>query len=123
MRNGYSSSEWLYSGEISRDKIINIPQILIDCLALLKQAEFQGKDKEILRQIEQEVLDLAISEEEINQDNYRLEYSAHNDLKNDLTIDRAYEITNGQISYRDTNMQQIAIRSLAEMTLNKRKIA
>ena len=122
MRNGYSSSEWLYSGEISRDKIINIPQILIDGLALLKQAEFQGKDKEILRQIEQEVLDLAISEEEINQDNYRLEYSAHNDLKNDLTIDRAYEITNGQISYRDTNMQQIAIRSLAEMTLNKRKI-
>ena len=122
MRNGYSSSEWLYSGEISRDKIINISQILIDGLALLKQAEFQGKDKEILRQIEQEVLDLAISEEEINQDNYRLEYSAHNDLKNDLTIDRAYEITNGQISYRDTNMQQIAIRSLAEMTLNKRKI-
>ena len=65
---------------------------------------------------------MAISGEKINQDNYRLEYSAHNDLKNELTIDRAYEITNGQISYRDTNMQQIAIRSLAEMTLNKRKI-
>ena len=122
MRNGYSSSEWLYSGRISQDKIINIPQILIDSLALLKQAEFQGKDKEILREIEQEVLGLAISGEEINQDNYNLEYSAHNDLKNDLTIDRAYEITNGQISYRDTNMQQMAIRSLAEMTLNKRKI-
>ena len=122
MRNGYSSSEWLYSGEISQDKIINIPQILIDSLALLKQAEFQGKDKEILIEIEQEVLKLAISGEEINQDDYMLEYSAHNDLKNDLTIDRAYEITNGQISYRDTNMQQIAIRSLAEMTLNKRKI-
>ena len=122
MRNGYSSSEWLYSGRISQDKIINIPQILIDSLALLKQAEFQGKDKKLLREIEQAVLRLAISEEEINQDDYMLEYSAHNDLKNDLTIDRAYEITNGQISYRDTNMQQIAIRSLAEMTLNKRKI-
>ena len=122
MRNGFSSSEWLYSGEIPQDKIINIPQILIDSLALLKQAEFQGKDKELLREIEQEILRLAISGEEINQDNYRLEYSTHNNLKNDLTIDRAYEITNGQISYRDTNMQQIAIRSLAEMTLNKRKI-
>ena len=122
MRNGYSSSEWLYSGKISQDKIINIPQILIDSLALLKQAEFQGKDKKLLREIEQEVLRLAISEEELNQDDYMLEYSAHNDLKNDLTIDKAYEITNGQISYRDTNMQQIAIRSLAEMTLNKRKI-
>ena len=122
MRNGYSSSEWLYSGKISQDKIINIPQILIDSLALIKQADFQGKDKEILRKIEQEILRMAISGEEINQDKYKLKYSKHNDLKSDLTIDRAYEITNGQISYRDTNMQQIAIRSLAEMTLNKRKI-
>ena len=122
MRNGFSSSEWLYSGRISQDKIINIPQILIDSLALLKQAEFQGKGKEIIRKIEKEVLALAISGEEINQENYQLEYSAHNDLKNDLTIDKAFEITNGEISYRDTNMQQIAIRSLAEMTLNKRKI-
>ena len=122
MRNGYSSSEWLYSGKVSQDSIINIPQILIDSLTLLKQAEFQGKDKQILRKIEQKVLKLAISGEKINQHKYILEYSAHNDLKNDLTIDRAYEITNGHISYRDTNMQQIAIRSLAEMTLNKRKI-
>lgn len=122
MRNGFSSSEWLYSGDIAKDKIINIPQILIDSLALLKQAEFQGKNRERLRQIEQEVLSLAVSGTEINQDNYKLEYSPHNDLRNDLTIDIAYEITNGQISYRDTNMQQIAIRSLAEMTLNKRKI-
>ena len=122
MRNGYSSSEWLYSGKIFQDKIINIPQILIDSLALLKQADFQGKNKEILREIEQEILRMAISGEEINQDKYKLKYSIHNDLKSDLTIDRAYEITNGQISYRDTNMQQIAIRSLAEMILNKRKI-
>ena len=122
MRNGFSSSEWLYSGSISQDKILNIPQILIDSLSLLKQAEFQGKDKEILRKIEQDVLKLVISGTEINQDAYQLEYSAHNDLRNDLTIDRAYKMTNGQISYRDTNMQQIAIRSLAEMTLNKRKI-
>ena len=47
------NSEWLYSGKISQDKIINIPQILIDSLALLKQADFQGKNKEILREIEQ----------------------------------------------------------------------
>lgn len=122
MRNGYSSSEWLYSGEIAQNKIIDIPQILIDSLSLLKQAEFQGKDKEILRRIEQEILRLAVSGAKIDQADYQLEYSAHDDLKNDLTIDKAYEITDGQISYRDTNMQQIAIRSLAEMTLNKRRI-
>ncbi len=122
MRNGYSSSEWLFSGTIAQDKIIDIPQILVDSLALIKQAEYQGKDKELLKRIEQEILSLAILGAKINQDNYKLEYSSHNDLKNDLTIDRAYEITNGKISYRDTNMQMTAIRSLAEMTLNKRKI-
>ena len=67
-------------------------------------------------------MNLALSGTKINQDNYQLEYSAHNSLKNDLTIDKAFEITGGQISYRDTNMQMIAMRSVAEMTLNKRKI-
>ena len=122
MRNGYSSSEWLYSGKIEQEKLIDIPKILVDALALVKQAEFQGKDKEILKEVEQEILSLAVYGTEINQDNYQLEYSAHNNLKSALTIDKAFEITGGQISYRDTNMQMTAIRSVAEMTLNKRKI-
>lgn len=122
MRNGYSSSEWLYSGKIEQEKLIDLPKILVDALALVKQAEFQGKDKEELNKVEKKILNLALSGTKINQDNYQLEYSAHNSLKNDLTIDKAFEITGGQISYRDTNMQMIAMRSVAEMTLNKRKI-
>lgn len=122
MRNGYSSSEWLYSGKIEQENLIDIPKILVDALALVKQAEFQGKDKEILNQVETEILSLVSLGAKIDQDNYQVEYSAHNNLKSDLTIDKAFEITGGQISYRDTNMQMIAIRSLAEMTLNKRKI-
>ncbi len=122
MRNGYSSSEWLYSGKIEQEKLIDVPKILVDALALVKQAEFQGKDKEELKKVETKILNLALSGTKINQDNYQLEYSAHNSLKNDLTIDKAFEITGGQISYRDTNMQMIAMRSVAEMTLNKRKI-
>ena len=122
MRNSFSSSEWLYSGKIEQENLIDIPKILVDALALIKQAVFQGKDKEILKEVEQEILRLAVSGTEINQDNYPLEYSAHNNLKSDLTIDKAFEITEGQISYRDTNMQMTAIRSLAEMILNKREI-
>lgn len=122
MRNGYSSSEWLYSGKIEQEKLIDLPKILVDALALVKQAEFQEKDKEELNKVEKKILNLALSGTKINQDNYQLEYSAHNSLKNDLTIDKAFEITGGQISYRDTNMQMIAMRSVAEMTLNKRKI-
>ena len=122
MRNGYSSSEWLYSGKIEQEKLIDIPKILVDALALVKQAEFQGKDKEILNQIEKEILSLVSSGANIDQDKYQLEYSAHSKLKSDLTIDKAFEITGGQISYRDTNMQMVAIRSVAEMTLNKREI-
>ena len=89
---------------------------------MVKQAEFQEKDKEELNKVEKKILNLALSGTKINQDNYQLEYSAHNSLKNDLMIDKAFEITGGQISYRDTNMQMIAMRSVAEMTLNKRKI-
>lgn len=122
MRNGYSSSEWLYSGKIEQEKLIDLPKILVDALALVKQAEFQEKDKEELNKVEKKILNLALSGTKINQDNYQLEYSAHNSLKNDLMIDKAFEITGGQISYRDTNMQMIAMRSVAEMTLNKRKI-
>ena len=122
MRNGYSSSEWLYSGKIEQEKLMDIPKILVDALALVKQAEFQGKDKEILNQVEKEILNLVSSGVKIDQDNYQLQYSAHSKLKSYLTIDKAFEITAGQISYRDTNMQMIAIRSVAEMTLNKRKI-
>lgn len=122
MRNGYSSSEWLYSGKIEQEKLIDIPKILVDALALVKQAEFQGKDKEILNQVEMEILSLVSSGAKIDQDKYQLEYSAHIKLKSDLTIDKAFEITGGQISYRDTNMQMIAIRSVAEMILNKREI-
>jgi len=122
MRNGYSSSEWLYSGKIEQEKLIDIPKILVDALALVKQAEFQGKDKEILNRVEIEILSLVSSGAKIDQDKYQLEYSAQSKLKSDLTIDKAFEITGGQISYRDTNMQMIAIRSVAEMTLNKREI-
>ena len=122
MRVAYHNSEWLYAEKIDSEKIIDIPQILIDSLALIKQAEFQGKDKEKLKILEQEILKLAISGAKVNQDNYQLEYSVHENLRNDLTIDRAYEMTQGKISYRDTNMQLTAIRSIAEMTLNKRKI-
>ena len=46
MRNGYSSSEWLHSGKIEQEQIIDIPQILVDSLALIKQAEILGNDKE-----------------------------------------------------------------------------
>lgn len=122
MRNGYSSSEWLYSGKIEQEKLIDIPKILVDALALVKQAEFQGKDKEILSQVEKKILNLVSSGAKIDQDNYQLEYSAHNNLKSELTIDKAFEVTGGQISYRDTNMQITAIRSVAEMILNKREI-
>ncbi len=122
MRNGYSSSEWLYSGKIEQEKLIDIPKILVDALALVKQAEFQGKDKDILNQVKAEILSLVSSGTKIDQDNYQVEYSAHSNLKSDLTINKAFEITEGQISYRDTNMQITAIRSLAEITLNKRKI-
>ena len=122
MRLGFSSSEWLHVGAISNDRVLNVSQELINVLALLKQAEFQGKDKEALNRIEQEVIRLINLGEGIGIDDFQLKYSNYDTLKNDLSIDKAFDLTSGEISYRDTNMQQIAIRTIAEMTLNKRRI-
>lgn len=122
MRMGYSSSEWLHAGKINSENIVQIPKILVETLSLLKQAEFQGIDKEQLKIIEQRILNLVNSGTEIKQENYQLGYSLHDDIKQELSIDGAFELTNGEISYRDTNIQMMAIRSLAEMTLNKRAI-
>lgn len=49
-------------------------------------------------------------------------YLSKKDLRKDLEIDKAYELTEGKISYRDTNMQVTAIRLLVEMKLKQKII-
>ena len=122
MRVAYHNSEWLTSEKIDTDKMTYIPKIFLDALALIKQAEFQGKDLEQLRILEQGILKLIIEKTEIRVEGYREEYSKKEQLREELTIDKAFKITRGQISYRDVNMQMVSIRALAEMILNKRKI-
>ena len=120
MRVAYHNSEWLTSKPIEQERISDIPKMMLDALALIKQAEFQGKNIDDLKKLEQEVLKLILSREKI--EDSQIEYSKVHKLRDELTIDKALEMTNGEISYRDTNMQIIAIRALSEMILNKRKI-
>lgn len=122
MRNGFSSVEWLHVGKIDQEKIIEIPQPLLDALALLKQAEFQGKDKKSVEELEKTIIRMVSEKRTIDSQNYRFNYSNPEEMKKDLRIEDAYRITQGKISYRDVIMLQIAIRSIAEAVINKRTL-
>lgn len=122
MRVSFSNSEWLHIGNIDQGRIANTPKLIIDALAMLKQAEFQGEDKEAIKEIEK-ILLKSISRGNVdNVYDYQLDYTSSDQLKKDLSISKAYEMTGGRISYKDLDMQQEAIRSIAEMELNKRAI-
>ena len=122
MRASYHNAEWLTAKQINRNKIVEVPKFIVDALALVKQAEFNGKSMKALRQVEKEIIRVATFEKRTDEDIDMIDYTTRDTLKNDLTIDDAFKMTDGSISYRDLNMQLIAIRSLAEATLNKRKI-
>ena len=122
MRVGYTNSEWLYHGNIEQERIADIPQIIVNALAMIKQAEFQGEDSEALKRLEENVLKACLTGKLDNNYDYQLEYTPQSKMRNNITISDAYGMTDIMASYMDLNMHQIAIRTIAEMELNRREI-
>ena len=100
----------------------NIPQIIVNALAMIKQAEFQGEDSEALKRLEENVLKACLTGKLDNNYDYQLEYTPQSKMRNNITISDAYGMTDIMASYMDLNMHQIAIRTIAEMELNRREI-
>lgn len=122
MRSGYSSSEWLNFGEIEKKDIIITPKILIDALGLVRQAEFYKDEKSELKKLETEILKMIKQNVISNSNEDLIDYSIHNNEKSELDIDKVFNLSDGKLSYRDSSLQILTIKSLAEMELNKRII-
>ena len=94
--SAFSSSEEIYYGDIEGERITDVSKEIIDMFGLLQQAENQ--DKEAIDELKN------ILVEYVNNEN-RLDISDESvlrrddKLKDDITIDEMYELTNGKVEF------------------------
>lgn len=141
MKVANSSSEYIHYGDISEDKVIQCPKIFVDIFSLLqqKQQENIADIEEIIKQmmvLVKDGYDINIengkavfgnekNKIELNKNDVTFllkDYLSNDKRENGISIEKAYELTNGRISYKDTDTQIRAIRALAEMRIKKQII-
>lgn len=141
MGNAYTSCEHIYYGDIPREITINCPRVFIEIFSLLQQARQNNVPSGEIDRINSKVLELVQVGYSIDEQNNTFsnkenmiyvneqvlqfltrDYSSKQELRKDLSIDKAFELTGGRIGYNETNMQLMAIRSLAEMLLKKKAL-
>lgn len=130
MGNAYTSSEYIHYGDISSESIIHCPKIFMDMFALLQQAETKGLYTEEINRLNNKLLELL--NEYHSKDHHKpsiaeiifleQEYENKSKQMKDLSIERAYELTEGKISHHEVNMQARAIYCLSEMSLRKKAL-
>ena len=94
--NAFSSLELLHYGEISKDKIIELPKEYTDMFALIQQLPINFA---MARELKQELINI-LSNNPINIP----EFSYQNDIlidEKDYTIENMFNVTNGSISFND----------------------
>lgn len=130
MGNAYTSSEYIHYGDISSESIIHCPKIFMDMFALLQQAETKGLYTEEINRLNNKLLELL---NEYHRKEHHMpsiaeiifleqEYENKSKQMKDLSIERAYELTEGKISHHEVNMQARAIYCLSEMSLRKKAL-
>ena len=118
--NAFASLELVHYGDISKEEIIDLPKEMADIFAILQQVE--GQDEKIIAELKREVVRF------INQGkNIEIpENSAtlRNDLvKDDITIEEMYELTNGKVEYGQANSIVKNMFYLARGQLNAREFS
>ena len=141
MGNAYTSCEHIHYGDIPREITIDCPKVFIEIFSLLQQSRKNGVPNSEIDRINGKVLELIQAGYDINERNNTFsnkgnmiyineqdlqfliqDYSSKQELRKDLSIDKAFELTGGRIGYNETNMQLMAIRSLSEMLLKKKAL-
>ena len=141
MGNTYTSCEHIHYGDIPREITIDCPKVFIEIFSLLQQSRKNGVPNSEIDRINGKVLELIQAGYDINERNNTFsnkgnmiyineqdlqfliqDYSSKQELRKDLSINKAFELTGGRIGYNETNMQLMAIRSLSEMLLKKKAL-
>ena len=141
MGGAYTSCEYIYYGDIPKEEIIECPRIFMDIFSLLQQAEEKNDSNGDIDRVIKEVLELVKNKYNINEkyrtfgnkktavyidkDEFQFfmqNYHNEKEKREDLSIDGAFELTNGRISYHETKMQLLTIQLLTEMLLKKKAL-
>lgn len=141
MGSAYTSCEYIHYGDIPKEEVIDCPRIFMDIFSLLQQAKEKNDSNGDIDRVIKEVIELVKNKYNINE-KYRtfgnkketvyinkdefefLMQNYHDGQKErgDLSIDGAFELTNGRISYHETKMQLLTIQLLTEMLLKKKAL-
>ena len=98
--SAFSSSEQIYYGDIDGDRIKDISKQILDIFGLLQQVE--GQDEKIVSELKREVIKFVNEKGQLNIPEDSQLKKEHN-LKDDITIEEMYELTNGKVEFGIAN--------------------
>ena len=94
--NAFSSTEVIHYGEINKNEIIEVPKEIVDLFSLIQQ--INGIDKNKVEEIKKELLIAVQNGREIPKIP-----EIENNLKDDISIEEMYSLTDGKVEYSKAN--------------------
>ena len=94
--NAFSSTEVIHYGEINKNEIIEVPKEIVDLFSLIQQ--INGIDKNKVEEIKKELLIAVQNGKEIPKIP-----EIENNLKDDISIEEMYSLTDGKVEYSKVN--------------------
>ena len=118
--SSFSSSEQIYYGDIVGDRITDISKEILDMFGLLQQAENQ--DKQIVDELKRELIKFVNEGKQIDIPDESI-LKRDNKLKENITIEEMYELTDGRVEYGQANSIVKNMFYLAKGQSNARALA
>ena len=118
--SAFASSEQIYYGDIEGDRITDIPKEIVDMFGLLQQVE--GQDKQIVDELKKELVQFVNDGKNIEIPNNSI-LKKESQVKDDITIEKMYELTEGKVEYGQANSIVDKLFYLAKGQANARELA
>ncbi len=118
--NAFASLEVIHYGDIAKQEIIDLPKEIVDIFALVQQVE--GQDKQIIANLKGEVIRFLSEGRKLEIPENSSIYRTDN-VKEDITMDEMYELTNGKVEYGMANSIVKNMFYLSKSQLNARELA
>ena len=114
--NAFSSLELIHYGDIAKDEFIEIPKEIVDIFSLIQQLDIS--DQQIIEDLKRELIMVVENGTQIPS----IEGSSQT-VRDDISIDEMYELTNGRVEYGDANSIVKNMFYLARGQSDARKLA
>ena len=114
--NAFSSLELIHYGDIAKDEFIEIPKEIVDIFSLIQQLDISNQ--QIIEDLKRELIMVVENGTQIPS----IEGSSQT-VRDDISIDEMYELTNGRVEYGDANSIVKNMFYLARGQSDARKLA